>query len=120
VRLAALQMMHCLRPVDATVRYVLAGVAAHMLAQVLRRLNGRRGGLDRGLGIGADRCGRRGRGGVARRGSTANAGPAIRVVASRAAAKFLNMFLSCCLSNGASLRVCRSSGELRMPALNAS
>src|SRR5580704_970819 len=53
-------------------------------------------------------------------GSTANAGPAIRVVASKAAAKFLNMFLSCCLSNGASLRVCRSSGELRMPALNGS
>ena len=119
MRLAALQMMHCLRPVDATVRYVLAGVAAHMLAQVLRRLNGRRGGLDRGLGIGADRWAGAGEEALPD-GSTANAGPAIRVVASRAAAKFLNMFLSCCLSNGASLRVCRSSGELRMPALNAS
>src|SRR6516225_4637088 len=34
----------------------------------------------------------------------ANAGPATRVVASRAAARFLNICLSCCLLDGVSLR----------------
>src|SRR4029079_3224624 len=41
----------------------------------------------------------------------ANAGPATRVVASRAAARFLNIFLSCYLPDGASLRDAPIVGE---------